>query len=351
MDEFFIVLISIIFFTFLLVFITLLFGRIWCGWLCPQTVIIDLTWFLDRAKSKGPLQKMVAYFLTFLVSVIVAASLIWYFVSPYDFFPELLHGTLGALTWGFWISLTAIIFLNYAFLRQTWCATVCPYAKLQGALFDSKTMVIAFDERRKDECMDCRACLKVCPVTIDIRNGLSAACINCAECIDACSGKMERKEEKGLIGYFFGCPGGQGGLLRQNVLLIGSITILTFLFLLYLALARNPLDLIILPNYDFKPRLTEQHEVVNAYTVALKNKSRQDLELILKAELQGKHLRVIPDKILLRAGEYKRTTAFVFSGEHGNDFLSGTIELILEADKPAGMTISRTTNFIFPEAL
>jgi polyferredoxin len=289
--------------------------------------------------------------LTFLVSVIVAASLIWYFVSPYEFFPALMAGSLGPITWGFWISLTGIVFLNYAFLRHTWCATVCPYAKLQGALFDNKTMVIAFDERGKNQCMDCRACVRVCPVHIDIRNGLSAACITCAECIDACSGKMERKEEKGLIGYFFGSPGVQGSLLRQNVLLIGSITILTFLFLLYLALARNPLDLTILPNYAFKPRMTEQQEVVNAYTVALKNKSRQDLELILKAELRGKHLRVIPDRIPLRAGEYKRTIAYVFSREHEKDFLSGTIELILEADKPVGMTISRTTNFIIPEAL
>jgi len=191
------------------------------------------------------------------------------------------------------------LFMNYAFLRHTWCATVCPYAKLQGALFDDRTMIIAFDPRRKDECMDCRACVAICPVHIDIRNGLNAACINCAECIDTCSEKMDRRQKKGLINYFFGNPGQQKELLRQNVVMIGSITILTLGFLLYLSLARNPIDLTILPNYELKPRLTEGHEVVNAYTVAVKNKGRQDLELTLNAELQGSPLRVIPEKITL----------------------------------------------------
>jgi cytochrome c oxidase accessory protein FixG len=350
MDEFFIVLIAIIFFTFLIVFITLLFGRIWCGWLCPQTVIIDLTGFMDKAASKGLMQKIAAYVLTFLVSVIVAASLIWYFVSPYDFFPALLHANLGTVTWGFWITLTVIIFMNYAFLRHTWCATVCPYAKLQGALFDDRTMIIAFDPRRKNECMDCRACVAICPVHIDIRNGLNAACINCAECIDTCSEKMEHRQKKGLINYFFGNPGQQKKLIRQNVVLIGSITFLTFGFLLYLSLSRNPIDLTILPNYELKPRLTEGHEVVNVYTVSVKNKGRQDLELTLRADLQGRHLRVVPEKVLLKAGEYKRATTFVFSPGTQQGPPSGTLELTLESDRPTGIKLSKKTSFIVPEA-
>jgi cytochrome c oxidase accessory protein FixG len=350
MDEFFIVLIAIIFLTFLIVFITILFGRIWCGWLCPQTVLIDLTWFLDRAKAQGAVQKTAAYMLTLLVSILVAANLIWYFVSPYDFIPDLLQGSLGSMTWGFWVSLTAVTFLNYAFLRHTWCATVCPYAKLQGALFDDRTMVIAFDPRRRDECMDCRACVRVCPVNIDIRNGLSSACISCAECMDSCTEKMEKRQKKGLIGYFFGSPGSQGKLLRQNTALIGSLTLLTFMFLLYLSFARNPIDLIVLPNYEFRPRLTAQREVVNAYTVAVKNKGRQDLDLLLRADLKDTRLRVIPEKIPLRAGEYKKTVAFVIHPGGEEAGASRTVELTLETGRPSGVTISRKTTFIVPGA-
>ena len=351
MDEFFIVLIAIIFFTFLIVFVTVLFGRIWCGWLCPQTVLIDLTWFLDRAKSRGVLQRTAAYLLTLMVSIIVAADLIWYFVSPYDFIPALLNRSLGAVTWGFWLSLTAVVFLNYAFLRQTWCATVCPYAKLQGALFDDRTMVIAFDRRRKDECMDCRACVKICPVDIDIREGLSAACINCAECMDVCAEKMEKRQKKGLIGYFFGSPGAEGKPLRQNVALLGSLTLLSFIFLLYLSFSRSPIDLTLLPNYEYRPRLTEQGEVVNAYTVAVKNKGPQALDLHLGARLQGRLLRVVPETISLGAGEYKKTVAFVMKQNTAPASGSQSVEITLATSGTAGVRISRKATFIMPGAL
>jgi hypothetical protein len=168
--------------------------------------------------------------------------------------------------------------------------------------------------------------------------------------MDSCAEKMEKRQKKGLIGYFFGSPDAQGKLLRQNAALIGSLTLLTFMFLLYLSFARNPIDLIILPNYEFRPRLTEQREVVNAYTVAVKNKGRQDLDLHIRADLNNTRLRVIPERIPLRAGEYKKTVAFVIhpGGEKGA--ASRTFELTLETGAPSGVTISRKTIFIVPGA-
>ena len=204
MEEFFIVLIAIIFLSLLIIFITLVFGRIWCGWLCPQTVIADFTSFVDKAKSRGVFYKLTAYTATLIISIIVAANLIWYFVSPYDFIPRLFEGSLGSILWGFWIVLTGIMFLNFLLLRQQFCATVCPYSKLQSTMFDDKTLVVTFDQRRKDECIDCLACVKKCPVGIDIRTGLNIACIHCAECIDSCADVMRPRKQKSLFGYFFG---------------------------------------------------------------------------------------------------------------------------------------------------
>ncbi|MBI4849350.1 MAG: 4Fe-4S binding protein [Nitrospirae bacterium] len=171
MEEFFIVLIGIIFLTFLIVFITLMFGRIWCGWLCPQTVIVDFTRFVDKTKSKGPAYKLGSYPAMFLISVLVAANLMWYFVSPYEFIPEVMEGNLGSVTWGFWLVLTGILSLNFILLRHRFCATVCPYAKLQSVLFDKKTLVVSFDPRRKEECMKCMACVSTCPVGIKTKKG------------------------------------------------------------------------------------------------------------------------------------------------------------------------------------
>ena len=258
MEEFFIFLSSLLFMTFLIVFITLLFGRIWCGWTCPQTVLSDFTWFVDLVSRKNPAAKAAAFLATLILSVVAAASLIWYFVSPYEFFPRLIAGQLGSVVGGFWIVLTGIIFADLALVRRDFCATVCPYAKMQSALFDKKTLVIAFDPRREEECMDCGACVRACPTGVDIRKGQSVACISCAECIDACDRMMAKREgaglRGGLIGYFFGIPGEKGKLLRGNVMLIGSVTAASFLFFVYISLSRAVFDMTVLPDYAFAPR-------------------------------------------------------------------------------------------------
>ena len=148
--------------------------------MCPQTVLSDFTWFIEKTAGR-PLARATGLFGTFAVSLLVAASLIWYFVSPYEFFPRLFSGQLGNIIGGFWIVLTGIIFADLAMLRRGFCATVCPYAKMQSALFDKKTLVIAFDASRKEECMNCGACMRTCPVGVDIRKGQNSACINCAD--------------------------------------------------------------------------------------------------------------------------------------------------------------------------
>jgi cytochrome c oxidase accessory protein FixG len=349
MDEWFIVLIAVFCFTFLIIFVTQLFGRIWCGWLCPQTVLIDLTRFLDKAASQNTARRAAAYLLTLMVSVVVSADLIWYFVSPYDFFPALMNGTLGTQTWGFWLSLSAITFLNFAFLRHTWCATVCPYAKLQGALFDNRTMVIGFDASRKDECMNCRACVRVCPVNIDIRNGLQAACITCAECIDVCAERMGKNQKDSLIGYFFGSPGSTGSLIRTNVVMFGLLTLMSLVFFFYLSVSRNPLDLTVLPYHDFRARIGARHEIVNAFTLAIENRSRHDLELSMRVIRNGDQLKTAPRQIMISAGEYKRVPAYVFFAASDKRALTGGAEMILEAEKHPDVRVRRNLNLVLPE--
>lgn len=309
-QEFFIVLIAVLFFTFLIILVTILFGRIWCGWLCPQTALTDLTGFADHTKKKGFARMIAGYAGIFVISLLVGANLIWYFVSPYEFFTMLLSNNLGtAMTWA-WSLLTVTLFADLAFVRHRFCATICPYSRMQSTLFDSRTMVIAFDAQRSGECMNCAACVRACPVGIDIRKGLSPACVNCAECVDSCTAMMDKRGQKGLIGYFFGLPGQGIGFMRRNVLLLSAVTLSLLLLLIMLASGRKSLDMTVMPAHNFPPRVASGGRIINAYLIALENRGRSDLQVRLTAFAGVLQISLNPETILIRAGEHKTATVF-----------------------------------------
>jgi cytochrome c oxidase accessory protein FixG len=350
MEEFFIVLVATIFFSLFFILITVVFGRIWCGWLCPQTVIADFTSFVDKAKGRGLFYKLSAYSVTLMVSIMVAANLIWYFVSPYEFFPRLFEGSLGNILWGFWIVLTGIMFLNFMLLRQKFCATVCPYSKLQSTLFDDKTLIVAFDQRRNDECIDCMACVKNCPVGIDIRNGLNIACIHCAECIDRCADVMKPRQKTSLISYFFGLPGEGGKALRQNAVLFGAVTIAFLVFFIILLSIRTPLDMTILPNYSFQPKISRKGTVINSYIISVKNRGRTDLKLKMWVKGIEGTIKIFPDRVLrVKAGEMKKFPIYISVEGHGKKEITQEIDIMSESLKKDTIKITKKATFIIPE--
>ncbi|RJR20262.1 MAG: 4Fe-4S binding protein [Nitrospiraceae bacterium] len=349
MEEFFIVLIALIFLSLLVIFITLLLGRIWCGWLCPQTVIADFTVFVEKARGRGGLHKLSAWTAVFIISVLMAANLIWYFVSPYEFLPRLVEGELGDIIRGFWIVLTVLLFLNYVLLRQRFCATVCPYAKLQSTLFDNRTLVVAFDPRRKDECMDCMACVKTCPVGIDIRKGPNVACIHCAECIDRCAMMMAPRKKDSLTGYFFGLPGEGGRGLRQNAVLIGTVTAAFLIFFLYLLITRVPLDMTVLPNYVFQPRALSNGSIINSYVISVKNRGSEDAVLHVRVKGIEGDVKIVPDKdVHVIAGEIKKFPVYISVRNLEGGELKRELDIIMEPVEGGG-SIGQKANFIIPE--
>lgn len=348
-QEFFIVLIALLFFTFLVLLVTLLFGRIWCGWLCPQTALTKLTAFAGPRSKKSLGRTAVAYAGVFGISLLVAANLIWYFVTPAEFFTRLLHQDAGpGITWA-WSLLTLILFADLAFIRHRFCATICPYSRMQSTLFDNRTMVIAFNEQRSAECMDCAACVRCCPVGVDIRKGLSAACVSCAECLDTCTVIQERKGKSGLIGYFFGLPGQSIGFLRRNVLLVSAVTFALLIFLVLVASGREALDMTVMPAHNFPPRFTTDGRTINAYLIAFENRSSSDLQVRLSALAGQRPLSLNPPLIGVRAGEHK--TATVFAEAHNTEPGGRSITAAVTADY--GTTeqrrLTRSAIFTTPE--
>lgn len=349
MHEFFIVLVATIFLTLLIVLVTVVFGRVWCGWLCPQTVLIDFTPFMDRARTKGPVYKAAALGGTLAVSALVAVSMIWYFVSPYVFIPALANGTLGATTWAFWVFLTVIIFFNYAFLRHKWCATVCPYAKLQSVLFDRSTLIIEMDPGRSKECINCSSCVRVCPTGVDIRKGLDAACINCAECIDACTAVMSRMSKKGLIRYAFGTGGG-GALLRQNSLIAGVFTLMFFCFYVYLSVARTGVDVVVLPHM-MEPRIAKDNRVINAYVLSVHNMREEPVDLTITVEkFDDTMVQSLTEPIHLEAGKQDRYPLFVRIKKPEGPPGTRRISILVE-DPGKTIQLKKEANFTTPDEL
>lgn len=344
MNEFFIVLAAVIFLTFLVVFITVLYGRIWCGWVCPQTVLVDFSAFADLKANKGMLKRVGDVLGVTGISTLVSASLIWYFVSPYEFFTRLSEGTPGPVIGGFWIVMAIIIFLDLLLLRQRFCATACPYAKLQGVLYDRNTMIIAFDRGRKEECMDCAACVRVCPVGIDIRNGLNASCVNCTECIDVCRDRMERKGKAGLIGYHFGEPGSKVRTFRSGIVLSGLATAAFLALFIYLMVSRVPFDVTVLPDINEAPARVQTGEYVNSYIVAVENKETEEIELSVRATIRGEAARVYPDTIVLAPREYRKVKMRVLVTASGHE--GGKVPLDITVSG-RGARIASSINFFY----
>ncbi len=308
-DEAFVVLLAVLAATFLFLLGTVVLGRAWCGWSCPQTVLSDLTaWAVPRGQRRS--LRLVA--LAGVAAVFAAASL-WYLVPPHEFLARLSAGRLGpALTWS-WAALGAVLFADLAHVRQGFCATVCPYARLQGVLLDEASLVVAYDRTRAADCVDCGACVRVCPTGIDIRDGLQTQCIACAACIDACRPIMRRLgRAPDLVGFFLGAPRSRRPaaerartLLRPAALALAGATVVSLASLGAAVARRSPLELAATPDAAFAPRRAADGTALQALAVDVENRTRGPVvvRFALEAPAVGGGLAVRPERLELRGGE------------------------------------------------
>jgi cytochrome c oxidase accessory protein FixG len=216
-----------------LFFVTSLFGRVWCGYSCPQTVWTDL--FIkverlfqgdrnDRIKLdrktfswQNIWRKTATHLIWLLISFATGIGFIFYFSDAPTILKNLFELNLTITQLGWVLGIAASTYIMAGFAREQVCNYMCPYARFQSAMFDPATLIISYDEKRgeprgarkKDDvnathgdCIDCKQCVVVCPANIDIRNGLQMECIACGLCIDACDNVMEKIGlPKGLIRY------------------------------------------------------------------------------------------------------------------------------------------------------
>jgi len=217
-----------------LFFITSLFGRVWCGYSCPQTawsfMFIWLEEFFEGSRQKRiklddspanlskAAKKTAKHVSWMIVSIATAITFVGYFYPIRELVTAIFTFSLeSGVAWFWLIFFTTATYLNAGWLREKVCIYMCPYARFQSVMFNENTMVVGYDEKRGEsrgsrsrnvnnanlgDCIDCQMCVQVCPVGIDIRDGLQYECIGCALCIDACDSIMTKMNyQKGLIRY------------------------------------------------------------------------------------------------------------------------------------------------------
>ncbi len=256
---------------------TVMGGRVFCGWVCPQTVfrviyrdlietkILGLRGRIknkqkepDMSKSENKVKKAIAITMWSVLAVVAGADFLWFFVPPEDFFTYLGDFNNHWTLFGTVLGIAAFLIYDIVFMKENFCIYVCPYSRVQSVLYDEHTVMALYDEHRggiiydghdkqyskqKDivaaqpnaECTACESCVTVCPTHIDIRQGLQLECINCLECVDACTtvmGKLGKEslvtwssdyeivEQKGKTQYF------RAKVLAYIALLVGLMIIL-----------------------------------------------------------------------------------------------------------------------------
>ena len=349
MDEFFVFLIVTLIFSLLFLWVTIVFGRVWCGWGCPQVILTDLTQFFIGKKRSPRVRKAVGHLLSILLILLVSANLIWYFLSPYEFFERLIDQTLPLFVYQIWVGTAVLVWVDIILLGKVFCARICPYARFQSVLYDENTLTVAYIEDRAAECIECKKCVKECPVGIDIRDGQHFSCVACAQCIDACDEIFEKKDlgPKSLIHYTYGESNQRRIFKSWARVATGGLTILMTGLLILLLMSQVDTEIDIIKNNRFKTRINKEGQILNAYQVSMANKIEQPARIELSAMIQSKPVTIKPDHFTLQPDENLRkrvvVTATPVNGFADSEKIVFTVRIIRDDIR----TIKIESNFDF----
>ncbi|MBB4120059.1 cytochrome c oxidase accessory protein FixG [Mesonia hippocampi] len=318
-QDFYLFVISMIIGVVFITLFTVAFGRIFCGWICPQTIFMEMVfrrieyWIEgDRGKQirlkkqkwdKEKIRKRVTkWILFYIVSFFIANIFLAYLIGSDHLLQYIYEGPFNHI--GTFISLiifSIVFYFIFAWFREQVCVIACPYGRLQGVLLDKKSVVVAYDYKRgekekgrakfkknedreasgKGDCIDCTQCVHVCPTGIDIRNGTQLECVNCTACIDACDAMMEKVDlPKGLIRYASEENIAENKKFEFSLRIKAYITVLLLLIgvLVTMLTLRSDVEarVLRLPGQLYEHK--ENNIISNVYTYKLVNKTNKTIE-------------------------------------------------------------------------
>lgn len=383
-QDFFILALALVtFFVFVILF-TAVFGRVWCGWACPQTLFMEMVfrkieyWIEGNANQQRKLdmapwnmekivKKSAKQLIFILIALLISHTVMAYLIGATNTL-EIVSmpptdnpkGFIGLMCF------TGIFYWVFAWFREQACVAVCPYGRLQGVLLGKNSLAVAYDwirgEKRgklkkdvsdetKGDCIDCKLCVHVCPTGIDIRNGTQLECVNCTACIDACDEVMVKiNKPTGLIRFasYNSIKNGINKLFDTRI--AGYSLILTALLslLAFLMVGRSDIEITILKVPGTLYQQTEDGQISNLYNIQFINKTFEDkeIEIKLKQNQNATLEQVGGEGVFIKANDIYKGVFFIKMPKVNIQSAKTTLEIqVLEN----GLLLeTASTNFIGP---
>lgn len=382
-DFYIFLLITIAFIIFIGLF-TVVYGRVFCGWICPQTIFMETVfrkieywiegdWKYRMALDKAPLspskffKKLAKHIAFFSLSFLISSTLLSYIIGAEEVLKLITDHPLNHIG-----KLVALLVFTFAFywvyakFREQICTTICPYGRLQGVLLDKNSLVVAYDYKRgegrgklkaheirsdagKGDCIDCNQCVHVCPMGIDIRNGTQLECTNCTACIDACNFMMVNVGlPKGLIRVDSEASISENQPFRFTFRSIGYTAVLAVLmgFIVMVLVMRSDIATSVLRTPGVSYQLLPGDKISNLYNIKLINKTNKMIHVHLKMETGNGELKLIGKDLVLPAQGTAQTSAFIIVNQSDIKKIKTNMDIGVYSNDKKLETVS--TTFIGP---
>jgi cytochrome c oxidase accessory protein FixG len=379
-DIFLFMLASLVFVVCIVLF-TIAFGRIFCGWICPQTIFMEMVfrkieiWIEgDGNKAKkmdaGPWtpdkirKKALKHLLFIVISFLIANTFLGYIIGSESLLKIIVEpvNRHWAGFFSIWV-FTVIFYLVYSRVRELVCTVICPYGRLQGVLMDKHTLVVAYNDVRGEprgkldktgllatgDCVDCGLCVAVCPTGIDIRTGTQMECVNCTACIDACDDVMDKiHKPRNLIGYFSEnmihakeTPSFTTRMVGYSGVILALIAVMG-----YFIFSRSDMDITVMRGAGMLYQEQPNGYISNIYNADITNKTNKSRRVVIKATDPKILIKYIQAPGIITKGNEVKAVFFILIPAGKITALKTDVQLQLLSGGQIIQTV--TTTFVGP---